>query len=150
MANLQDIFKNKRALAGTFVFHNPWEIDLYCVDPPELSAMLRRSKSDKYGKKAEGEYSDTKLWAELAKKISGWRGLTYHLLCGLTTAELPENVDPESEIVFNVENAETMCREVYGFAAFIMDTVSDIAKFHEQQQEIERKNLHATQGNESV
>ena len=150
MTNLTEVFKNKRALAGAFTFREPWEVDLYYVDPPELSAMLRRSKSDKYGKKADGEYSDTKLWAELAKKISGWRGLTYRLLCDLTTAELPENVDPESEIVFSIENAETMCREVYGFAAFIMDTVSDIAKFHEQQQEIERKNLPATQEKESA
>ena len=141
---LQEMFKNKEELEAWVTFNNKFGVLLEYADIREFSKMMERAKTRDYTPNLttlkEG-YDSDKMHEELILKVRGLRSLTFGMLAEMTNATIPEGVDPETEVGFDHENIRFLVKEVYGFAAFLLDTVGDIANFRLAKSMEEKKTL---------
>ncbi len=96
----------------------------------ELIKLKKKATTQKFRNRQLEEVVDDQLFLELYVKavIKGWVGLKAKHLIKLMLVDLGD-LDPESDVNYNEENALQLMKGSADFDSFITETISDIANF---------------------
>ena len=109
-----------------------FEVEVVNLSRKELMALRKRCVKTKFNRtthQAEEELDDNKFIHEFTKAtVKDWRGLKLKYLEELILVELGDN-DPEADLVFDLENAESLVQNSTDFDNWINEVVFDLANF---------------------
>jgi len=98
----------------------------------ELLKLRNKCLSQKLNRKTrafEDTLDEEKFLTEYCKAvIKGWSGLKYKYLEELLLVDITE-VNPEDELNFNQENAETLMKNASDFDTWVTEVTSDLEHF---------------------
>ncbi len=109
-----------------------FQVDLCYLAREELIKLRSRCVSQKLNRKTRGfeeTLDEDKFLTEYCKAvIKGWKGLKYKYLEELLLVDI-SNLDPEDELEFNVENAETLMKNGADFDTWVTEVTGDLENF---------------------
>ena len=109
-----------------------FEVEVANLSRKELLNLRKRCVKTKFDRKthqAVEELDDDKFVHEFTKAtVKNWKGLKLAYLEELILVELGKN-DPESELEFSLENAESLVQNSTDFDNWINEVVFDLANF---------------------
>ena len=121
-----------------------FEIEVANLSRKELLSLRKRCIKTKFDRKthqAVEELDEDKFVHEFTKAtVKDWKGLKLKYLEELILVELGDN-DPEAELVFDLENAESLVQNSTDFDNWINEVVFDLANFRGK---TERKSMGKT------
>ena len=121
-----------------------FEIEVANLSRKELLNLRKRCIKTKFDRKthqAVEELDEDKFVHEFTKAtVKDWKGLKLKYLEELILVELGDN-DPEAELVFDLENAESLVQNSTDFDNWINEVVFDLANFRGK---TERKSMGKT------
>ena len=107
-------------------------VNLCYLAREELIKLRSRCVSQKLNRKTRGfeeTLDEDKFLTEYCKAvIKGWKGLKYKYLEELLLVDI-SNLDPEDELQFNVENAETLMKNGADFDTWVTEVTGDLENF---------------------
>jgi len=146
--DLERLVESKKEAYEVWAEFGGIDFKLRYMDRTALQRLVERSRTRRYDRRTHQPVEDVdveKLSRNLARLITGWRGLTLGKLACL----VPIKVAPDeagTDVPYSLKNAEILVREVYGLDTFLADTVTDLGHFLEKQLETEVKNSPASHG----
>ena len=109
-----------------------FEVEVANLSRKELLGLRKRCIKTKFDRKthqAVEELDEDKFVHEFTKAtVKDWRGLKLKYLEELILVELGDN-DPEADLVFDLENAESLVQNSTDFDNWINEVVFDLANF---------------------
>ena len=121
-----------------------FEIEVANLSRKELLNLRKRCIKTKFDRKthqAVEELDEDKFVHEFTKAtVKDWKGLKLKYLEELILVELGDN-DPEAELVFDLENAESLVQNSTDFDNWLNEVVFDLANFRGK---TERKSMGKT------
>ena len=109
-----------------------FEVEVANLSRKELLNLRKRCIKTKFDRKthqAVEELDEDKFVHEFTKAtVKNWKGLKLKYLEELILVELADN-DPEEELVFDLENAESLVQNSADFDNWINEVVFDLANF---------------------
>ena len=121
-----------------------FEVELANLSRKELMNLRKKCIKTKFDRKthqAVEELDEDKFVHEFTKAtVKDWKGLKLKYLEELILVELGDN-DPEAELVFDLENAESLVQNSTDFDNWINEVVFDLANFRGK---TERKSMGKT------
>ena len=94
--------------------------------------LRNKSITQKFNKKTRGfedSLDENKFLVEYVKAIiKGWKGLKYSYLEELLLVDI-SSLDPEDELEFTQENAETLMKNATDFDSWVNETTGDLENF---------------------
>ena len=109
-----------------------FSIDLCYLAREELIKLRSRCVSQKLNRKTrafEETLDEDKFLTEYCKAvIKGWKGLKYKYLEELLLVDI-SGLKPEDELVFSVENAETLMKNGADFDTWVTEITGDLENF---------------------
>ena len=103
-------------------------VDLCYLAREELVRLRKKCLSTKWNKKTrqpEEELNEDKFLVEYCKGvIKGWKGLKYSYLEELLLVDI-SSLDPDDELLFSQENAETLMKKLIKEELFVKDSYYD-------------------------
>ena len=130
--SLKSLLTPSKTVSIDFPGLDNFVIDLTYLSREELLKLRQRCLKNKFNKKTrafEEQLDEDTFLTEYCKAIiKGWKGLKYSYLEELLLVDT-SGVDPEAELEYSVENAETLMRNAADFDQWVTDTVSDLENF---------------------
>ena len=130
--SLKSLLTPSKTVSIDFPGMDSFVIDLTYLSREELLKLRQRCLKNKFNKKTrafEEQLDEDTFLTEYCKAIiKGWKGLKYSYLEELLLVDT-SGVDPEAELEYSVENAETLMRNAADFDQWVTDTVSDLENF---------------------
>ena len=121
-----------------------FEIEIANLSRKELLNLRKRCVKTKFDRKthqATEELDEDKFIHEFTKAtVKDWKGLKLKYLEELILVDLKNN-DPETELVFDLDNAESLVQNSADFDNWINEVVFDLANFRDRS---ERKTVGST------
>ena len=121
-----------KTVAVDFPALEGFSVDLCYLAREELIKLRSRCVSQKLNRKTRGfeeTLDEDKFLTEYCKAvIKGWKGLKYKYLEELLLVDI-SNLDPEDELEFNVENAETLMKNGADFDTWVTEVTGDLENF---------------------
>ena len=109
-----------------------FEVEVANLSRKELLNLRKRCIKTKFDRKthqAVEELDEDKFVHEFTKAtVKNWKGLKLKYLEELILVELADN-DPEEELVFDLDNAESLVQNSADFDNWINEVVFDLANF---------------------
>jgi len=107
-------------------------VDLCYLAREELIKLRNKSITQKFNKKTrafEDSLDENKFLVEYVKAIiKGWKGLKYSYLEELLLVDI-SSLDPDDELEFSQENAETLMKNASDFDSWVNETTGDLENF---------------------
>ena len=107
-------------------------VDLCYIAIEELIKLRNKSITQKFNKKTrafEDSLDENKFLVEYVKAIiKGWKGLKYSYLEELLLVDI-SSLDPNDELEFSQENAETLMKNASDFDSWVNETTGDLENF---------------------
>ena len=107
-------------------------VDLCYLAREELIKLRNKSVTQKFNKKTrafEDSLDENKFLVEYVKAIiKGWKGLKYSYLEELLLVDI-SSLDPNDELEFSQENAETLMKNASDFDSWVNETTGDLENF---------------------
>jgi hypothetical protein len=111
---------------------NGFTVDLCYLAREELIKLRNRCLSQKFNRKTrafDDQLDEDKFLVEYVKAvIKGWKGLKYSYLEELLLVDI-SSLDPEDELEFTQENAETLMKNATDFDSWVNETTGDLENF---------------------
>ena len=111
---------------------NGFSVDLCYLAREELIKLRSRCVSQKLNRKTrafEETLDEDKFLTEYCKAvIKGWKGLKYKYLEELLLVDI-SGLNPEDELEFSVENAETLMKNGADFDTWVTEVTGDLENF---------------------
>jgi len=111
---------------------NGFTVDLCYLAREELIKLRNRCLSQKFNRKTrafDDQLDEDKFLVEYVKAvIKGWKGLKYSYLEELLLVDI-SSLDPEDELKFSVENAETLMKNGADFDTWVTEVTGDLENF---------------------
>ena len=111
---------------------NGFSVDLCYLAREELIKLRSRCVSQKLNRKTrafEETLDEDKFLTEYCKAvIKGWKGLKYKYLEELLLVDI-SGLEPEDELAFSVENAETLMKNGADFDTWVTEVTGDLENF---------------------
>ena len=147
---LKEVFKTKKRLVAKIRFIPELWVNLLYLSNRIHMNMLDGAKEPNFSGslRAAEIYDNDAYWQEIVKYVTGWN-LTYKTLQLLTDVELPETVNLDAEIRLSENNLLECFYEIKGFAAFVVNTITDRIKFEDEKLEAEKKTSESLPSSES-
>ena len=109
-----------------------FKVDLCYLAREELIKLRNKSITQKFNKKTRGfedSLDENKFLVEYVKAIiKGWKGLKYSYLEELLLVDI-SSLDPDDELEFSQENAETLMKNATDFDSWVNETTGDLENF---------------------
>ena len=109
-----------------------FSVDLCYLAREELIKLRSKCVSQKLNRKTrafEETLDEDKFLTEYCKAvIKGWKGLKYKYLEELLLVDI-SGLEPEDELEFSVENAETLMKNGADFDTWVTDITGDLENF---------------------
>jgi predicted RNA-binding protein with EMAP domain len=107
-------------------------VDLCYLAREELLKLRNRCLVQKFNRKTRAfdeQLDEEKFLVEYVKAvIKGWKGLKYSYLEELLLVDI-SSLDPEDELVFSQENAETLMKNAGDFDTWVTEVTGDLENF---------------------
>ena len=130
--SLKSLLTPSKTVAIGFPGMEGFEIKLTYLAREELLKLRNRSVKQVLNKRTrayEEQLDNDKFLVEYSKAvIKGWTGLKYKYLEELLLVDI-SNLDPEDELEFNVENAETLMKNGADFDTWVTEVTGDLENF---------------------
>jgi len=130
--SLASLLTPSKTVAVDFPALEGFSVDLCYLAREELIKLRSRCVSQKLNRKTRGfeeTLDEDKFLTEYCKAvIKGWKGLKYKYLEELLLVDI-SNLDPEDELEFNVENAETLMKNGADFDTWVTEVTGDLENF---------------------
>lgn len=124
-------------------FKEGFDVEIEYVSRESLEALRRKCMKVKYRNHQRIEELDEQLfYAELAKKITAWRGLTVEVLRTMLPVKQDAALNGQ-QIECTESNKLVLLRKAYGFDDFIFNALTDLQGVSREQTEAELKNSNA-------
>ena len=111
---------------------NGFTVDLCYLAREELLKLRNRCLAQKFNRKTrafDDQLDEDKFLVEYVKAvIKGWKGLKYSYLEELLLVDI-SSLDPEDELEFTQENAETLMKNATDFDSWVNETTGDLENF---------------------
>jgi hypothetical protein len=111
---------------------NGFTVDLCYLAREELIKLRNRCLSQKFNRKTrafDDQLDEDKFLVEYVKAvIKGWKGLKYSYLEELLLVDI-SSLDPEDELEFSHENAETLMKNAGDFDSWVTEVTGDLENF---------------------
>jgi|TARA_B100000073_G_C23729775_1_gene570446 hypothetical protein len=141
---LEDLMVDTKTAWIEFPGCDGFEIEVANLSRKELLNLRKRCIKTKFDRKthqAVEELDEDKFVHEFTKAtVKNWKGLKLKYLEELILVDLGEN-DPEAELSFDLENAESLVQNSADFDNWINEVVFDLANFRGK---AERKSVGKT------
>lgn len=109
-----------------------FSVSLCYLSREELIKLRNKSVTQKFNKKTRAfdeQLDENKFLVEYTKAIiKGWKGLKYSYLEELLLVDI-SSLDPEDELEYNQENAETLMKNAADFDTWVNETTGDLENF---------------------
>jgi len=130
--SLASLLTPSKTVAVDFPALDGFVVSLCYLAREELIKLRNRCVSQKLNRKTRGfeeTLDEDKFLTEYCKAvIKGWKGLKYKYLEELLLVDI-SNLDPEGELQFNVENAETLMKNGADFDTWVTEVTGDLENF---------------------
>ena len=107
-------------------------VDLCYPAREELLKLRNRCLAQKFNRKTRAfdeQLDEEKFLVEYVKAvIKGWKGLKYSYLEELLLVDI-SSLDPNDELVFSQENAETLMKNAGDFDTWVTEVTGDLENF---------------------
>ena len=107
-------------------------VDLCYLAREELLKLRKRCLAQKFNRKTRAfdeQLDEEKFLVEYVKAvIKGWKGLKYSYLEELLLVDI-SSLDPNDELVFSQENAETLMKNAGDFDTWVTEVTGDLENF---------------------
>ena len=107
-------------------------VDLCYLAREELLKLRNRCLAQKFNRKTRAfdeQLDEEKFLVEYVKAvIKGWKGLKYSYLEELLLVDI-SSLDPDDELEFSQENAETLMKNASDFDSWVNETTGDLENF---------------------
>ena len=107
-------------------------VDLCYLAREELLKLRNRCLAQKFNRKTRAfdeQVDEEKFLVEYVKAvIKGWKGLKYSYLEELLLVDI-SSLDPNDELVFSQENAETLMKNAGDFDTWVTEVTGDLENF---------------------
>ena len=107
-------------------------VDLCYLAREELLKLRNRCLAQKFNRKTRAfdeQLDEEKFLVEYVKAvIKGWKGLKYSYLEELLLVDI-SSLDPNDELVFSQENAETLMKNAGDFDTWVTEVTGDLENF---------------------
>lgn len=132
VVSLKSLLTPSKTVGVDFPGAEGFTVKLTYLAREELLKLRNKSVSQKFNKKTrayEEQLDNDKFLTEYCKAIiKGWSGLKYKYLEELLLVDI-SNLDPEDELEFNVENAETLMKNGADFDTWVTEVTGDLENF---------------------
>ena len=130
--DLKNLLVNSKAVWVDYPDLDGFSVEVANISRNELNAMRVRcttEKFDRYRKAKTEHFNEEKFSSEFCKaSIKNWKGLTLDKLETLLLIDIGDR-DPNEEVEYSQENAETLVRESVAFDSWLNDVVFDLENF---------------------
>ena len=130
--SLKSLLTPSKTVAVDFPGLDGFTVKLTYLAREELLKLRNRSVTQKLNKKTrayEEQLDNDKFLTEYCKAIiKGWTGLKYKYLEELLLVDISD-VDPDSELEYNQENAEILMKNAADFDNWVSETVGELENF---------------------
>ena len=130
--SLASLMTSSKTVAVDFPDYTGFSVDLCYLAREELIKLRKKVTTTKWNKKThqpEEELDDEKFLVEYTKAvIKGWKGLKYRYLEELLLVDI-QDLDPDDELLYNEENAQTLMKNANSFDTWVTETVGDLENF---------------------
>ncbi len=129
---LEDLMVDTKTAWIEFPGCDNFEVEVANLSRKELLSLRKRCIKTKFDRKthqAVEELDDDKFIHEFTKAtVKNWKGLKLQYLEELILVDIGDN-DPDTELEFNLENAESLVQNSADFDNWINEVVFDLANF---------------------
>ena len=109
-----------------------FSVEVVNLSRKEVTALRKRCTGQKFDRKTRGvveSLDDDKFVTEFSKAtLKNWKGLTYKNLEALLLVDVADQ-DPETELPYTEENAETLVSSSTEFDTWLNEVVFDLDNF---------------------
>ena len=130
--SLSSLMTPSKTVTIDFPGYSGMSIDLCYLAREELLKLRKKCVTTKFDKKTrqpEEVLDEERFLVEYCKAvIKGWSGLKYRYLEELLLVDVSE-LDPEDELVYTAENAETLMRNSSVVDSWVTETVGELENF---------------------
>lgn len=130
--NLSELMVDTKSAWVEHPAYEGLEVELAALSRPELTALRKRCVVTKFDKKTRQpveELNEEKFISEFSRAtIKNWKGFKLKYLEDFMLVDL-SNVDPDSELQYNEENARTLITNSAEFDTWVNETVFDLDTF---------------------
>ena len=130
--SLASLLTPSKTVSMDFPGMEGFTVDVCYLAREELIKLRNKSVTQKFNKKTrsfEEQLDENKFLVEYTKSIiKGWKGLKYSYLEELLLVDI-SSLDPEDELVYNQDNAETLMKNASDFDSWINETTGDLENF---------------------
>ena len=109
-----------------------FSVEVVNLSRKELTALRKRCTGQKFDRKTRGvveSLDEDKFVTEFSKAtLKNWKGLTYKNLEALLLVDVADQ-DPETELPYSEENAETLVSSSTEFDTWLNEVVFDLDNF---------------------
>ena len=109
-----------------------FSVEVVYLSRKELTALIKRCTGQKFDRQTRGvveSLDDDKFVTEFSKAtLKNWKGLTYKNLEALLLVDVADQ-DPETELPYTEENAETLVSSSTEFDTWLNEVVFDLDNF---------------------
>jgi hypothetical protein len=130
--SLSSLMTPNKTVSFDFPGYEGFKIDLTFLGREELLKIRKKCVSIKFNKKThqpEEHLDDEKFLKEYVSAIiKGWSGLKYRYLEEFLLVDIG-NLDPDDELAYTQENAETLMKNASGFDSWVTETIGDLENF---------------------
>ena len=130
--SLASLLTPSKTVSIDFPGYKGFSLDICYLGRDELVKLRKKCVSTKFNKRThqpEEVLDEDKFLEEyVAAVIKGWSGLKFSYLEEFLLVDISKQ-NPDDELPFSRENAESMMRNSNTFDSWITDTVSDLENF---------------------
>lgn len=130
--SLASLMTPSKTVTIDFPGYKGFTVDLTYLAREELLKLRKKCLSTKFNKKThtpEEVLDDEKFLTYYTEAvIKGWKGLKYKYLEEFLLVDI-SNLDPEGELEYTQDNAETMMKNSNGFDTWVTETAGDLENF---------------------
>ena len=130
--SLKSLLTPSKTVSVDFPGLDGFTVKLTYLAREELLKLRNRSVTQKLNKKTrayEEQLDNDKFLTEYCKAIiKGWTGLKYKFLEELLLVDISD-VEPDSELEYNQENAEILMKNAADFDNWVSETVGELENF---------------------
>jgi hypothetical protein len=130
--SLSSLMTPSKTVTLDFPGYKGMTVDVCYLAREELVKLRKRCVTTKFNKKThqpEEELNEEKFLEEYCKAvIKNWTGLKYRYLEELLLVDI-SNLDPDDELVYTQDNAETLMKNSTTFDTWITETGGELENF---------------------
>lgn len=130
--SLKSLLTPSKTVGVDYPGFDGFSVNLTYLAREELLKLRNRSVHQKFNKKTrayEEQLDNDKFLTEYCKAIiKGWKGLKYKYLEELLLVDISK-LNPDDELEFNVENAETLMKNGADFDTWVTEVTGDLENF---------------------